>query len=169
MPESKKEPAGSFFHERDDGAEGTWIAHCDGGAAPNPGAMALGAVITSPAGEVHQLSQRLPGSGCNNESEWCASLAVLAFVLQQGAQGLVLHTDSTQVRDQLSAPDAPALPHALQQLADEARSLVTQLKRFQVQWIPRHRNSHADALARAALGLPPKPVQTPHPKRKRRG
>jgi ribonuclease HI len=168
MPVKQEEPLGSFFLGSEDDEAGTWLAHCDGGAWPNPGAMALGAVIISPAGSVHQLSQRLVGIGCNNEAEWRATLAVLKFALQQGAQDLRLHTDSTQVRDHLTQPGAHALPPALQAWANEARTHAANLRRFDVQWVPRHRNSQADALAREALGLLPKPAQTPHPKRRRR-
>lgn len=169
MPSRQEEPSGSFFVGHADGDEGTWVAHCDGGAWPNPGAMALGAVLTSPSSEVHRLSQRLSGSGCNNEAEWRATVAVLGLALQHGARNLHLHTDSTQVRDHLSRPDSPALPPALQTWVNEARALATGFKHFTVLWVPRHRNAQADALARQALGLPPKPVQTPHPKSRRHG
>lgn len=171
MPAHQEEPSGSFFHAHETHGTGdaTWVAHCDGGAWPNPGAMALGAVLTSPNGEVHRLSQRLSGSGCNNEAEWRATVAVLDLALRHGARGLCLHTDSTQVRDHLSQPQAPALPPALQTWVNEARALAALINHFTVKWVPRHRNAYADALAREALGLPPKPVQTPHPKARRRG
>lgn len=177
MPAHQEEPSGSFFVASPGEAAGlaqanalpTWEAHCDGGAWPNPGAMACGAVLTSPTGEVHRLSQRLSGSGCNNEAEWRATIAVIGFALGRGALGLRLHTDSTQVRDQLSQPHAPALPPALQAWADEARAQAAKLARFSVHWVPRHRNAQADALAREALGLPAKPVPVPHPKARRRG
>ena len=170
MPAHQEEPSGSFFVGNDDEADDApWVAHCDGGAWPNPGAMALGAVLTSPTGEVHRLSQRLSGSGCNNEAEWRATVAVLRFALEQGARRLRLHTDSTQVRDHLSQAPLPPLPPTLQPWADEARALAKSLPHLTVQWVPRHRNAQADALARQALGLPPKPVQTPHPKARRRG
>ncbi len=178
MPVRQKEPSGSFFVPHSDGDDAhaahpaddaTWVAHCDGGAWPNPGTMALGAVLTSPTGEVHRLSQRLSGTGCNNEAEWRATVAVLGFAFQHGARNLHLHTDSTQVRDHLSQPDSPVLPPALQTWVDEARALACGLTQLTVQWVPRHRNAQADALARQALCLPPKPVQTPHPKARRRG
>ena len=168
MPVSQEEPAGSFFVGERASEEATWVAHCDGGAWPNPGVMAMGAVLTSPTGEVHRLSQRLSGHGCNNEAEWRATVAVLAFALKHGARGLHLHTDSTQVRDHLGQQGASALPPALQTWVDEARSLAGGLSHFSVQWVPRHRNAQADALARQALGLPPKAVQTPHPRTRRK-
>ena len=173
MPARQEEPSGSFFIATVDrpehGEEPTWVAHCDGSAWPNPGTMAMGAVLTSPSGEVHHLSQRLSGCGCNNEAEWRATVALLGFALQHGAQRLRLHTDSTQVRDHLSQPHAPALPPTLQAWAAQARALAAGLAWFSVRWVPRHRNAQADALARQALGLPPKAVQTPHPKARRRG
>lgn len=178
MPLRQEEPSGSFFVAQAAGDESpvinqaddvTWVAHCDGGAWPNPGAMAVGAVLTSPTGEVHRLSLRLSGSGCNNEAEWRATVAVLGLALQHGASNLRLHTDSTQVRDHLSQPGAPALPPALQTWVNEARAQAARLAHFSVQWVPRHRNAQADALAREALGLPPKRVRTPHPKARRRG
>lgn len=178
MSVHQEEPSGSFFvgHAEGDEARGapqadddTWVAHCDGGAWPNPGAMGIGAVLTAPTGEVHRLSQRLSGSGCNNEAEWRAAVAVLSFALKQGARNLRLHTDSTQVRDHLSQPHATALPSALQTWVDEARAQAARLTHFSVQWVPRHRNAQADALARKALGLPPKQVRTPHPRARRRG
>jgi len=170
MPERPEEPSGSFFvGPGDEADDATWVAHCDGGAWPNPGAMALGAVLTSPSGEVHRLSQRLCGSGCNNEAEWRATVAVLGLALKLGARALRLHTDSTQVRDHLSRTDAPSLPRALQTWVTEARALAASLTCRTGQWVPRHRNAQADALAREALGLPPKPTRTPHPKARRRG
>lgn len=162
-----EEPSGSFFLGSADVP--TWVAHCDGGAWPNPGSMAMGAVLLAPTGEVHQLSQRLAGSGCNNEAEWQATVLTLRHAVALGARVLLLHTDSTQVRDHLLAHQAlPALPMALQPWVDEARRLAMRLEHFSVRWVPRHRNGPADALARAALGLPPKPVTTPHPRARRK-
>lgn len=163
MLDPEEEPEGSFFVDDPRAEAGTWIAHCDGGAWPNPGAMAVGAVLTSPAGVVHSLSRRLSGIGCNNEAEWRATVAVLELALQHGARNLLLHTDSTQVRDQLCHPGSPPLPTRLQALVEEARKVAARLPKLDVRWLPRHRNAGADALARQALGLPPKPVQTPHP------
>ena len=168
MPECQEEPSGSFFvAPASDDVRG-WVAHCDGGAWPNPGTMAVGVVLTSPTGVVRQVSERLAGSGCNNEAEWQAAVRALRCALDLGARILLLHTDSTQVRDHLVRPDAPALPPALQIWADEARELAARLSALTVQWVPRHRNASADALARQALGLPPKPVSIPHPKARRR-
>jgi ribonuclease HI len=51
-------------------------------------------------------------------------------------------------------------------LFDEARALLSSFEQASLRWIPRHRNVEADALARAAMGLPLKPLAKPS-KRKR--
>ena len=40
--------------------------------------------------------------------------------------------------------------------AEGARDVLQQFAQVNLQWVPRHRNRAADALARAALGLAPK-------------
>lgn len=162
MSESKKEPAGSFF------VQPHWVAHCDGGAWPHPGSMAIGVVLVSPQGVVGTLSQRLDGTGCSNEAEWRSTVAALKLALSHGARALRLCTDSALVRDQLNLPVPKRCPPALQRWRDEAVILQGEFDQIEVAWVPRHRNGQADALARAALGLPPKPITVPHPRRRKR-
>ena len=132
-----------------------WTVHCDGSAAPNPGRMGLGALIVSPDGTQHALSQVADGRGCNNEAEVRALMLALGFLQSLGASGVQVHCDNSIVVDQLTRSDAPSLVR-LAPLFDEARSLLGVFKRVQIVWVPRHRNRDADALARAALGLPAK-------------
>ena len=56
---------------------------------PNPGRMAMGAVLTGPDGSVHQLSQPLPGTGCNNEAELRALQAGLLLAQSHGARSVL--------------------------------------------------------------------------------
>jgi ribonuclease HI len=143
-----------------------WLAYCDGSAMPNPGRMGLGAVITAPDGTVHTLSQAPQAVGCNNEAELQALLATLRELKRLGANSLLIHCDNSIVVEQVGS--APAKPIArLAALFDEARALFNTFDDTTLVWIPRHRNSQADALARAALGVPEKRlVKTT--KRKRR-
>jgi ribonuclease HI len=46
-------------------------------------------------------------------------------------------------------------------LFEEARALLKSFDHASLQWIPRHRNVEADALARSALGIPPKRPMRP--------
>ncbi len=133
-----------------------WLIHCDGSALPNPGRMGLGAILIAPDGSRHALSVATHTTGCNNEAEVRALIAALQALQQHGARSLRVHSDSSILVEQLGG-GKPAKPIArLSTLFDEARALLQAFEHTRVQWIPQHRNGEADALARAALGLPPR-------------
>lgn len=138
-----------------------WTVHCDGSAVPNPGCMGLGAVLVAPDGTRHELSQRAEGRGCNNEAEVRAVMAALLVLKQQGATAIVACCDNSVVVGELMQTAARPVAR-LAAVFEEARALLRSFEQAQVVWIPRHRNREADALARAALGLPAKavPAQT---------
>ena len=139
--------------------------HCciyiDGSALPNPGAMSLGAVLTLPNGSRHELSHNLRRSGCNNEAELLALLAALHQARELGQTHLTVRTDSSVLVEQLgpacAPPTVPARPIRpivrLQPLFEQARAQMHSFAELQLQWLPRHRNTEADALARAAHAL----------------
>lgn len=142
-----------------------WVIHCDGTALPNPGRMGLGAVLVAPGGATTALSRQAPGTGCNNEAELRALLLALDEACQQGASCLVISSDSSVLVEQmrLHSPASRA-PRPITRLApvfEEARRALQQFESVRWQWIPRHRNGEADALARAAVGLAPKPHARP--------
>ena len=133
---------------------------------PNPGRMGLGAVITEPDGARHVLSRATAERGCNNEAELRALTAALQHARTLGATALLVYTDNSILVEQLG--DAAAKPvERLAPLFDEARALLRLFDAVTLTWIPRHRNGEADALARAALGFPPKRVVARTPKRRR--
>ena len=142
-----------------------WVVHCDGSAQPNPGRMGLGAVLVAPDGSRHALSEMAPDRGCNNEAELRALMAALQHLVSHGATAARFYSDNSILVEQLSgSADAPPVAR-LAPLFDEARGLLAQLEQGSVHWLPRHRNAEADVLARAALGLVPKPP----PRRRKRG
>lgn len=130
--------------------------HCciyiDGSALPNPGAMSLGVVLLLPDGTRHTLSQNLQRRGCNNEAELLALMAALALARSFCARHLTVRTDSSVLVEQLGPPGPkPAKPiERLLPLFEQARALMAQFDEIVLQWLPRHRNTEADALARAA-------------------
>ena len=77
----------------------------------------------------------------------------------RGATALRVYSDSSilveQLVEQLGGKVAPPIAR-LNDLFDEARTLLQSFAQVSLQWIPRHRNAEADALARAALGCAPK-------------
>ena len=136
-----------------------WTIYCDGSAMPNPGRMGIGAVIPAPDGSRHTLSQATHTTGCNNEAELLALTLALRDLRERGATAVRAYSDNSILVEQLGAagPEPVAPIVRLAALFDEARVLLGSFDDVRLQWIPRHRNGEADALARAALGFGSKP------------
>jgi ribonuclease HI len=121
--------------------------------------MGMGAVLTEPDGTKHTLSQATTSKGCNNEAELRALIAALREGKALGAKAVLVYCDSRVLVEQLGGPDVKPDVKPIARLAglfDEARALLESFEQATLQWIPRHRNAQADALARAALGKQPK-------------
>ena len=142
-----------------------WLVHCDGSAIPNPGRMGLGAVLVAPDGTRHLLSQKAAGLGCNNEAELRALMAALRELQARGATVLQVACDNSLVVEQLGGAEARPVAR-LADLFEEARALLRAFEQVRLAWVPHHRNGEADALARAALGMPPRPPVKPRKKRR---
>ena len=151
---------------------GLWVSHCDGSAIPNPGRMGLGATLLAPDGQQHTLSHTSSLVGCNNEAELRALMAALQQAHALGARAIAVRSDSSLLIEQLRPPQPGQRPAApitrLAELFDSARAWLARFDSVQWQWIPRHRNSAADTLARAALGAPAKVAPHPSHKKKKR-
>ncbi|WP_087748384.1 MULTISPECIES: reverse transcriptase-like protein [unclassified Acidovorax] len=143
-----------------------WIIYCDGSAMPNPGRMGMGVVLCAPDGTRHTLAQATHTTGCNNEAELRALLLALGELQARGASALRVYSDSSILVEQLGGTAAPPIVR-LNDLFDEARTLLQSFAVVSLQWIPRHRNAQADALARAALGCAPKPLAKAFGKRRK--
>lgn len=127
-----------------------WTVYIDGSAFPNPGKMCIGGIAHAPDGSAHRFSQALAETGCNNEAEALAAVHALQWLHAQQARVVLLHTDSSILAEQLGRP-SPKRIERLAAIYDQARALVPLFDDVRVQWIPRHRNMVADALARAAF------------------
>jgi ribonuclease HI len=93
-------------------------------------------------------------------------MAALKLARDLGARSLTVRTDSRVLLEQLGPPMAkPARPIArLSQLFEAARAQMQGFDELVLQWVPRHRNTEADALARMAHSAAAsvlKPVQLP--------
>ena len=133
-------------------SHGGWRAWFDGSARPNPGRCGLGAVLESPDGQRIELSLD-GGYGNSSEAEYRALIAVLRAALDHGATDLVVLGDSQVVVDDVNGPECASAP-ILQALRSQALSLLARLPQAQVRWIPRHKNSQADALSQRAVPSP---------------
>lgn len=129
-----------------------WTAHIDASAVPNPGRMSIGAVLLGPQGQLHTLSRDLGCSGCNNEAEALAFIAALQLARSLGVDALQVWTDSSILVEQLTRAGVRPIQR-LEPVYAQARQSMAQMAWLGLGWIPRHRNSQADRLARAALQL----------------
>jgi ribonuclease HI len=102
------------------------------------------------------MSQTTTLVGCNNEAELRALCMAAQALVTHEAQTVIVLTDSRVLLEQLHPKANTRTIHRLAILTQETADLLAQLQQVYWQWIPRHRNTEADTLARAALGLPPK-------------
>ncbi len=129
-----------------------WQAWVDGSAVPNPGKIGIGIVLYSPTGVCIEHSSQVPPGGCNNEAELYALCQALRLASEAGATNLVVTGDSDFVVQHLQGSAITAIPR-LHTLLQQARDLMADFVTIRLVWVPRHRNTAANDLARAALGL----------------
>ena len=125
----------------------------DGACASNPGgAMGAGWRITRANGIVQEGWESWPpaAENTNNRAEYLALAGLLRAYLQAGGQGpLLIQGDSRLVINHLTGA-WKCRDQALRPLLAEALTLAGQVPdgvRFE--WVPRARNTQADALSRA--------------------
>lgn len=135
-----------------DGKPTPWRAWFDGSAHPNPGDCGIGALLIGPGGERVEIS-RAAGYGNSSEAEYRALIALLEAAVDCGAHGLTVYGDSKVVIDDLNGSFADAAA-SLQDCRTAALGLIAKLRDVTLRWIPRHKNSEADALSQlAARGM----------------
>jgi len=123
--------------------------HTDGGARGNPGPAAIGVVIDG-AGYGAYI-----GETTNNVAEYKAVISALTTCKKNtGANAqqadITIHIDSQLIARQITGKYKIKLPH-LQELCDEARSLITNFHSVRFVEIPRAQNAAADALVNSTL------------------
>ncbi|GAA1276650.1 hypothetical protein GCM10009609_44550 [Pseudonocardia aurantiaca] len=127
------------------------VVEADGGSRGNPGPAGYGAVVLDPATE-EVLAERAEGLGVttNNVAEYQGLIAGLRAAIELGATEVDVRMDSKLVVEQMSGRWKVKHP-AMQPLALEAGRLVREIGPVRFEWIPRLRNSRADALANRAM------------------
>ena len=132
-----------------------WAISCDATALPSTGRIGLGALLVAPDGTRHTLSQEAAERGDNNEAEARALIAALEVALSLGAREISVQCDSDVVVQQVAGSERTKIER-LASLFERARDLLGRFERAELRLVPRARNTDADVLARAALGLGPK-------------
>ena len=130
--------------------DGWFTAHCDGGSRGNPGPSGYGAVIEDPQGRTVARLSRFLGVQTNNYAEYSGLLAVLNWVVENGAKSLRVVSDSELMVKQMKGQYKVASP-VLRPLFEEARRLSRQLERFEMRHTLRGGNQEADRLANEAM------------------
>ena len=129
------------------------LVHVDGGARGNPGPAAIGAVVSTPDGEVLEEAAQGIGEATNNVAEYRALLLGLERARALGATEVEVINDSELVARQLQG--AYKVKHAgLRPLYDQAMEALERFERWSVRSVPREQNAHADRLVNAALDAP---------------
>jgi ribonuclease HI len=136
-----------------------WRAWFDGSAHPNPGRCGIGALLLGPAGERVEIAQAA-GYGNSSEAEYRALIALLQAAVTAGAHGLTIYGDSRVVIDDIALPPQRSA-QSLLSLHAEVHALLAQLRDVRLRWIPRHKNSAADALSQRGSALHHESVDEP--------
>jgi ribonuclease HI len=129
-------------------AQGAWLAWFDGSARPNPGRLGIGALLTGPDGQRVEISEHA-GHGNSSEAEYAALIALLEAATALQPPELVVHGDSRVVIDDVLGREAESAKSLAVQRA-RAVSLIAQLRRVELKWVPRHKNASADRLSQLA-------------------
>ncbi len=129
-----------------------WLAWFDGASHPNPGKMGIGGLLQNPEGDVITSISYAAGQGDSSEAEYLALLAVLQAAVKAHSKKLIVYGDSRVVLDDVQTKTAGA--PILGSHRASARQLIAQLNEVTFIWIPRRKNSMADALSQQAVRLP---------------
>jgi ribonuclease HI len=127
------------------------VVEADGGSRGNPGPAGYGAVVLDPDTD-QVLVERAEGLGVttNNVAEYQGLIAGLRAAIELGATDVDVRMDSKLVVEQMCGRWKVKHP-SMQPLALEAGRLAREIGSVRFEWIPRLRNSRADALANQAM------------------
>ena len=127
------------------------VAEADGGSRGNPGPAGYGAVVFS-ADRSEVLAERRSALGIatNNVAEYKGLIAALTAAADIGAREVDVRMDSKLVVEQMSGRWKVKHPDMIP-LQREAAELARRFDSVTYEWIPRAKNSHADALANEAM------------------
>lgn len=78
------------------------VLYTDGGCDPNPGQMAIAAMLYEGKKEINRLVMLLPGEGTNNVAEYTALIEGLKMAARHECDELVCFLDSKLIVRQLS-------------------------------------------------------------------
>ena len=123
--------------------------YIDGASRGNPGESGIGVLVIRPDASREEIKEYI-GRGTNNEAEYKALIKALAYLVAEGSATVKIHTDSQLVANQMNGLWKVKDPK-LRILHSEAKKLVSSIPTFEIEYIPRERNTEADGLANEAI------------------
>ena len=129
----------------------------DGASRGNPGEAGAGALLQEEGGKILWEECGYLGTRTNNEAEYEGLLLLLGEICRRDLRGVRICGDSKLVISQMKGEWKVRKPH-LELLWREARELAKG-RDLEFFWVPRERNSLADALSNRALDEPRKKPQ----------
>jgi ribonuclease HI len=126
-----------------------WTIHIDGAARGNPGPAAYAFVIGRD-GAPPLVEKGLLGTATNNLAEYTALVKALERAAREGAERLVVHSDSELLVKQMNGLYRVKNPD-LRVLHDQAKGLADRFKEVLFRHVPREANRQTDRLCNEAL------------------
>lgn len=126
------------------------VVNVDGGARGNPGPAAIGAVITTPDGELVEQRGEAIGRATNNVAEYRALLLGIERARALGAREVELIGDSELIVKQVKGEYRVKDP-GLQPLHAQVRTALGGFDRWSIRHVRREQNAAADALVNETL------------------
>ena len=128
------------------------VIFADGGSRGNPGIAGSGtAVYNADRSQLlKEIAYVVGQKSTNNVAEYHGLLRGLEAAVELGADEVEFYMDSKLVVEQMNGRWKIKHPD-MQKLAIEARRLLNQIPRFSLEWVPRAKNSVADALSNVAM------------------
>ncbi|MFZ6657919.1 ribonuclease HI family protein [Undibacterium sp. TJN19] len=131
----------------------TWLAWFDGSAVPNPGKCQIACVLQAPDGRVFEYTEKLD-HGDSSDAEYSALILALKKAQQHQVTDLLVQGDSQVVIHDFNQVKTSVLPR-MADYRQQARQFIDAFDQLQLRWVPRHKNSLADALTQIRVQVSP--------------
>lgn len=124
--------------------------YVDGASKGNPGPSGIGVALFAMGGQkIGQISKHI-GSGTNNQAEYTALIEALALAQRMKVETLFIFSDSELMVKQVKGEYKVKNPD-IQERMEEVRALLKGFEKYSITWIPREKNTLADALSTNCL------------------
>lgn len=127
-----------------------FFVYTDGASRGNPGEAGAGAVILDKEGNVIRELKKYLGKNTNNVAEYRALILGLSEVLKLKGTRVHIFSDSELMVRQLNGTYA-VKNKGLAVLYNEVNDLLKKFVRYDIKYINREKNRHADRLANEAI------------------